>query len=1013
MMKKPGLFLTLMFAFFTVVCYPSKKEIKENAVNYSKTVSLNGPGWRIYPDSANKGREMGWFKKPPEAGSQETPVPWVIQDIFHNYHGVAWYWREFMAPENIHPQGRYILKFSAVDYMAGVWVNGKYAGGHEGSETPFEIDVTDKIEKGRKNLLVVRVLNPTYEPIDGIALKDTPSGAKQYPFTGNAAYNSGGIVGNVDLLVTPSLRVSNVFLMPDWKTGNVSVRAVILNAGKDEAGSALSWRVTDARTGLPCLSGSESRSFSSGSNEITFNLKIENHQLWSPEDPVLYRFELSVQSKSSADVSSTRFGFRDFRFLNGYFRLNGKRIFLKGTNFSTHFPVGYTVPLSEDMLRKDVVNMKALGFNFVRIPFGCPNARILDLYDEMGIMVQQEHFGCWQIGDYGGYKYPKPANIDSLLKMRFENSIGEVIVRDRNHASLVMWGVLNENSDGIIFRRAVELLPSLRKLDPSRLFILNSGRFDGVKEIGSMSNPGAEAWDIGMDALKDWHPYVWMPYSRETLDLLSGRTNSSGQKSYISETGLCFPIDLPAELGDYALIGKDQADDALYYRRQYDKFLADWKKFDLGSIWATPEEYISDAYKTAASLRETAESAIRSNPYVVSYTPTNGVADAVAGESMATNFRRTKPELIDPVLKSTASLRWCLRTEPQSIYGGDSIRLYVSLSNLDILPAGKYPATVRVVDPAQKTVFEKKVIVAIPVQQDDADPPYALEVFNSTILLNGQSGKYRLIVSSDDGVPVTCGESSFFLTDRKELPELKADVVLYGDDPALSAWLTEHGARVHHPSEESAPKRELILVAGTAPDSLSMQSIAARIARGSTVVFLSPSTFRSGKNSTRWLPLEEKGSIEPMDAVAGYYRADRWVKKHPLFEGMPSGGMMDYTWYRNLISQEALSQEYTVVAKSMYTYDEVTAPLGYPVETVCGATRISHNYCSGIHLGIWNAGAGKFIVNTLHIIENLDRDPAADRLLINIIKFGLGDNDKPLEKLPPDYDRILRLIGYK
>ena len=100
--------------------------------------------------------------------------------------------------------------------------------------------------------------------------------------------------------------------------------------------------------------------------------------------------------------------------------------------------------------------------------------------------------------------------------------------------------------------------------------------------------------------------------------------------------------------------------------------------------------------KHAASIRETAESAIRSNPYVVSYTPTNGVADAVAGESIATNFRRLKPELIESVLLSNASIRWCMRTEPQSIYRGNKIKLMVSFSNLDALPPGKYPATVMV-----------------------------------------------------------------------------------------------------------------------------------------------------------------------------------------------------------------------------------------------------------------------------------------------------------------------------
>ena len=973
---------------------------------FSQTISLNSKNWKIAADSANEGRQKEWFKSPPVSDSRATAVPWVIQDIFHNYHGVAWYWREFDAPVSMMRGGRYLLRFKAVDYLAEVWINGIFAGGHEGSETPFDLDVTGAIKKGGRNLLVIRVLNPTYEPIDGIALKDTPSGAKQYPFTGNAAYNSGGIIGDVELLLVPALRVNSVFVVPDWKTGKVRIEAEILNTLSVEASSLLSYEVTEMRSGLKVVSKKADQKFKSGSNSIELNFEIKDHKLWSPDEPALYQAEVSVQVSGSADVYPVRFGFREFHFENGYFRLNGRRIFLKGTNFSTHYPVGYTVPLSEEMLRTDVVTMKSLGFNFVRIPFGCPNSRVLDIYDELGIMVQQEHFGCWQIGDYGGYKYPKPENIDELLTKRFENSIREVILRDRNHASLVMWGVLNENSDGLIFRKAVAILPSLRVLDPSRLFVLNSGRFDGIKEIGSTSNPGSLSWDVREDELKDWHPYVWMPYSHETLDHLSGILKSSGQKSYISETGLCFPIDLPSELGDYQMYGKDQADDALYFKRQYDKFLADWQRFSLGECWARPEDYIREAYRTAAAIRETAESAIRSNPYVISYTPTNGVADAVAGESIATNFRRIKPDLIEPVLLSNASIRWCLRTEPQSIYRGGKIKLMVSFSNLDALPPGKYPATVIVCDQKMNHVFKKKIIVNIPEIEEGTQPPFAQKVLEEEIQITGPGGIYNLLATLDKGATAMGGKAMFRVTENEKLPNLPKEVVVCGIDSVVTSWLKDHGIGRLSFDRENQTRRQLILITGSAPDSLTMISIAGQMARGSNVIFLSPSSFAAeGSIRTRWLPLVNKGSVEPMDAVAGYYRADRWLKNHPLSYGMPCGGMMDYLYFRNIISQNALSQEYTVVAKSMYTYDEITDPLDYPDETVCGATRISHNYCSGVHLGIWDFGSGKFIVNTLRIVENLGSDPAADRLFSNMLSFGSEDLVNPMTDIPVDFEK--------
>jgi hypothetical protein len=1000
--------LTFLFAFL-FICSTG---VDGQNINYTRVISLNSDNWQLATDSLNEGRERLWFRTPPVEDARTTRVPWVIQDEFHNYHGVAWYWRRFTAPVNTFTDGRYILRFKAVDYKADVWLNGNFAGSHEGSETPFDLDVTGSIVPGGENLLVVRVLNPAYQPMDGLVLKDTPSGAKQYPFTGNAGYNSGGIVGDAELLVIPAGRIGDVLISPDWKTGKVKISAIISGAGKSNHIKDLTWRVSGARSGLPLVSGSGKFSLAPGDNLSQLEFTVPGFILWSPEDPVLYRFDLSIGDNTSADQYSARFGFRDFRFENGYFRLNGKRVFLRGNNFSTHFPAGFTVPPDDDMLRRDVINMKSLGFNFVRIPFGCPVSRVLDIYDELGILVQQEHFGCWQMGDYGGFSYSHPANNDELLRSRFEKSITEVIRRDRNHACLVMWGVLNENSDGPVFRKAVEMLPELRRLDPARLFVLNSGRFDGVKEIGSMSNPGSDTWDVAMDELRDWHPYVMIPYSSETLDILSGKTNKSGQKSYISETGLCFPIDLPSELGDYQLAGKENSEDAVYFKRQYDKFLNDWKKFGLDECWASPHDYISDAYRTAVSIREIAESAIRSNPFVVSYTPTNGVADAVAGESMATNFRRIKPELIAPVIESNEKLRWCLRTEPQSIYSGDSIWFSISISDLDVLPSGVYHVSVKVLDPSNHPVAERKTDFVV-TESGSGIATFAREICNEKIRVSGPEGKYLLLVALDKGATVPCGEISFYVSNPSMMPRLPAEVTLCGNDPVVCSWLIQHGVKVASLNGHKAAKRELIVIAGSKPDSCDMPEIASRMARGSTVVFLSATTLGDETNKTKWLPLAGKGVVEPMDAVAGYYRADRWVKHHPLFDGMPAGGMMDYKYYRNLISIDALSQEHTVVSKLIYTYDEVSAPLDYPAETICGATRISHNYCSGIHLGIWNFYSGRFIVNTLNIAENLGHDPAADRLFGNILSYGASGAGKPLLPIPADFEKELKKIGYK
>jgi beta-galactosidase/beta-glucuronidase len=113
----------------------------------TQTISLDET-WLLATDSENVGRQQQWSRTPrPEA--RQTRVPWIIQEAFPGYHGVAWYWRAFTPPANPHVQGRYLLKFWAVDYLAEVWLNGVSVGGHEGGEGPFVLDVTAAIKPGK------------------------------------------------------------------------------------------------------------------------------------------------------------------------------------------------------------------------------------------------------------------------------------------------------------------------------------------------------------------------------------------------------------------------------------------------------------------------------------------------------------------------------------------------------------------------------------------------------------------------------------------------------------------------------------------------------------------------------------------------------------------------------------------------------------------------------------------------------------------------------------------------
>jgi len=500
-------------------------------------VPLDGR-WSLATDPQNVGREQSWFQAPrPEA--KPAKVPWIIQGTFPGYHGVAWYWRDFTAPANPHAGGRTLLRFWQVDYLAEVWLNGQPVGGHEGGETPFVLDVTAAIKPGQKNRLAVRVLNPTHEAIDGIRLYETARRCKVIPYGAGAGFNHGGITDSVELLCVPAVRVEDLFVVarPEGEKGTIHVQAGMHNARSQAVKGLVEFTVADARSGETTAVMHLARELPAGTTPIEADLAIDQPRLWQLNDPYLYRVTARVSvepekgdksnlprsgpegASHKLDLSpfsgrdrlafhelSARCGFRDFRFADGYFRLNGRRIYLRCTHTCNHFPIGQQFPDDPDLLRRDLINLKVMGFNAVRFIWGAASRVQLDLCDEIGLLVYQESYASMSIA-------PSPK-----MAERFDSNVRELICRDRNHPSVVIWGLLNEASDNPAFRHAVGMLPLVRSLDTSRVVMLNSGRYDGVGSGG-----GGIA---GVAGLRIWpkvsptEPWVALNPTKETIRAL-------------------------------------------------------------------------------------------------------------------------------------------------------------------------------------------------------------------------------------------------------------------------------------------------------------------------------------------------------------------------------------------------------------------------------------------------------------------------------------------------------------
>ncbi|MDO5552134.1 MAG: glycoside hydrolase family 2 TIM barrel-domain containing protein [Planctomycetia bacterium] len=430
-------------------------------------LSLDG-SWHIARDPDNSGRDKNWNCEV-AADAVACKVPWILQGTFPDYNGLVWYWRQFEVPATFQQGGRYLLHFDQVDYYGEFWLNGTLLGKHEGGETPFVFDVTEALNRNGNNFLAVRVLNPINEPIDGIVFDQTPRRCKKMPFVyAGGSINHGGITGSVRLEAVPAVYLDDVYV--DARIdGTVKVRITVNNASATVTQNQLELCISDGRSGDTVISVTNSCPCEQGLSTIEMTAKVNNPRLWELNSPALYRatVRLVTPDNNTFSEKSARFGFRDFRFENGYFRLNGKRIYIKSTHTVNNYPIGLQFPHDPDLWRRDLLNLKTMGFNMVRFIWGGSYPEQLDYCDEIGLMVYNEPYTSHDMQD------------SPNASVRWHSGLGDLIKRDRNHPSIVIWGLLNEiQAHSVIFRFAVDSLPFVRQLDSSRMVLLNSGRWD-------------------------------------------------------------------------------------------------------------------------------------------------------------------------------------------------------------------------------------------------------------------------------------------------------------------------------------------------------------------------------------------------------------------------------------------------------------------------------------------------------------------------------------------------------
>jgi len=947
--------------------------------------SLDGQ-WVSAHDPKNRGMAERWFDpgKFPAAGTQAILVPGVINEVWLN-HGwwneppinTYWYERSFVPRMKPRPNMRCYLRFGAVKRIGEIWLNGAHLGVHAGGENPFEFDVTKVLRPGEPNTVVVRV----------------------------ALGLTGGLCQHVTLVEQPEVRIVDAFARPDAKAGRIHLEVTIENNTSQPVQLGIHGALSEWKSGRSRGSGSLTEPAAPGQSVASLELPVEHPHLWDLNDPFLYVVTVRSDWDSAGqgtlhDVYSLRTGFRDFRIVNGYFELNGRRIILKSTHGNYYDPLAIQgTPRDMRWLGQDFPQLKKAGFNMMRFIISAAMPEQLDQADEMGFLTYSEHETSWLLRDPN----------------QFGNTLDDVVRRDRNHPSLVIWGLLNETSDRAIYERARDRLPSLRAIDDTRVVLLNSARWDYDLNTASASNPGSKTWNVylgGEDPKKfkqtgqlkfesgsfrggagDTHIYPFYPlqWGFFTSFATLARDNSP---FFVSECGIGSAYNFIQEKREMEAAGAPPT--ALAWTWINPAIVAmkkTWATYGLEATYPSMEQMLIDSALEAARQRELIFTAIRGNPKVNGYNLTGLVDFWGSGEGVMDNFRVFKPGHLAVMQAGWAPSRWCLLVNPFNAYDDEPLHIRAALANEDALPAGDYPATLTITG-SGGAVWNKDLLAH--VRQNG---PLAYTLFDEDIVIHGlKPGDYSLDASLKDRPNAASGKCTFTVTAHTSLPVLSGQITVAAVPPDVGNLLARQGARLHEytPGEEIA--RETILIG---PDfkagAAGWRALYARAARGAHIIFLSGDPFQEGKTGkavNKWLALPAKGILNN-DRDTDYHKDVVGKVGHPLLAGLRTGLM---------------SPEYygTLLAGTRY-FQYATPPPDAAAVAIYSALTFNYSYFDGVMLGTYPFHAGHFTLNAFDIAGSIG-SPAADRLLLNIVIQAQADA-APLSPLPAGFDAEMDKLG--
>ncbi|HTR81341.1 MAG TPA: beta-glucuronidase [Bacteroidota bacterium] len=390
------------------------------------------PFWNFKADPQKIGENSGWSGGFVPDAEIAIPGSWneQLEEIgLFNYIGSAWCSCSMFIPKTF-GGGRTWLRIGSADYYAKVWVNGEYVGEHSGGFLPFEFDITKNVNLGEKNRITILVNNElTAETIpQGISSEDFAQEGRlreeTFPPARFDFFPYGGIHRPVAIYSTPSNYISGL-KVDTSVTGSKGVVRIHASAANSD-GMMICCTIAD-------VPGPVAESVVAG-GKAEMSIEIERCRFWSPGDPHLYLLHAElIKDGKIVDAYETPVGVRQISIVDGKLLLNGQPIYLTGFGRHEDFPV-LGKALSAPLIVKDFGLMKWVNANSFRTSHYPYADEVMAMADRQGFLVIDEVPAVSL-----DLRYTNEKTIEA-----HKQAIKDLIERDCNHPSVVMWALGNE-----------------------------------------------------------------------------------------------------------------------------------------------------------------------------------------------------------------------------------------------------------------------------------------------------------------------------------------------------------------------------------------------------------------------------------------------------------------------------------------------------------------------------------------------------------------------------------------